>query len=187
MSYLKKCAGVVLGCGVAWSAMAKNPDYNVSKGLAPAPNQSIQVLKPFQGEFRILGYKFYQHDEQAKFSPVDFAVSSGLFADRQIASQISVRQYDRYLKWSIPYLPVPAKQAMELVSNMHIIPASPEIAAQIKQIQRGDLVHLQGELVQVKDKNLVWTSSLSRDDVGEGACEVFRVAQIQWLEKQAHL
>lgn len=167
--------------------LAKNPEYNLSKGLAPSVNQSVKVLKPFEGEFRILGYKFYQHDEQAKFSPVDLAVSSGIFADPRIAADISISQYNRYLKWSIPYLPIPAKQAMELVSNIHIIPGSPEIAEQIKHIQRGDLVHLQGELVEIKDKDLVWRSSLSRDDVGDGACEVFRVHRIQWLESNPQI
>lgn len=178
---------VLLSLSLSASVAAKNADYNVSKGLAPNVDQSVQVLKAFHGEFRILGLKFYQDDEQAKFSPVDLAVSSGIFTDPRIAAQITISQYNRYLKWSIPYLPIPAKQAMELVSNIHIIPGSPEIAKQIKALQRGDLVHLQGELVEIKDKDLVWRSSLSRDDVGDGACEVFRVNRIQWLESNPHI
>lgn len=51
-----------------------------------------------------------------------------------------MKQYDRYLNWKIAKLPVPAEQAMQMVSNMHIIPANPEIAQQIKQVKRGDLV-----------------------------------------------
>jgi len=38
-------------------------------------------------------------------------------------------------------------------------------------------------LVEVKDKDLVWTSSLTPTDLGEGACELFRVNSIQWIEK----
>lgn len=37
---------------------------------------------------------------------------------------------------------------------MHIIPANPEIAKQIKQVKRGDLVQLKGELVEVRDQRL---------------------------------
>jgi len=81
-------------------------------------------------------------------------------------------------------LPVPAEQAMQMVSNMHIIPASPQIAQQIKQVKRGDLVYLKGELVEIKDKNLVWRSSLTSSDTGDGACELFRVQSIHWVEKQ---
>ena len=160
-------------------------EYNIANGLLPiAKDQSISVLQPFYGNFRILGSKMYQDDEQAKFSPIDYAVSWGLFAKPEIARKISVNQYDRYLNWKIDKLPVPANQAMQMVSNMHIIPANPEIAQQIKQVKRGDLVQLKGELVEIRDKDLVWRSSLTPTDTGDGACELFRVNSIQWIEKQ---
>lgn len=50
-------------------------------------------------------------------------------------------------------------------------------------MKRGDLVRMQGELVEVRDKDLVWTSSLTPTDTGDGACEVFRVSSIQWIEQ----
>ncbi|TCB43454.1 hypothetical protein E0H83_10380 [Acinetobacter terrestris] len=159
-------------------------DYNIAKGLAPlSKDQSIKKLQTFKGDFRILGSKIYAHDQQAKFSPIDYAVSWGLFAEPEIARHISVNQYDRYLNWKIDRLPVPKEQAMQMVSNMHIIPANPQIAKQIKNVKRGDLVRLKGELVEIKDKDLVWTSSLTPTDTGDGACELFRVSSIQWIEK----
>jgi hypothetical protein len=45
-------------------------------------------------------------------------------------------------------------------------------------------VQLKGELVEIRDKNLVWKSSLTPTDTGDGACELFRVNSIQWIEKQ---
>lgn len=172
-------AVMLLNAGVQASA-----DYNIAKGLAPASKeQSISVLQPFNGDFRILGSKIYTDDEQAKFSPIDYAVSWGMFAEPEIARHISVNQYDRYLNWKMDKVPVPTKQAMMMVSNMHIIPSNPEIAKQIKTVKRGDLVRLKGELVEIKDKNLVWTSSLTPTDTGDGACEVFRVSSIQWIER----
>jgi hypothetical protein len=158
--------------------------YNIAKGLAPVEQgQSIEVLQPFSGNFRILGSKVYTNDPQAKFSPIDYAVSWGLLAEPEIARHISVNQYDRYLNWKMDRLPVPAEEAIQMVSNIHIIPASPEIAKVIQNVKRGDLVHLKGELVEVKDHDLVWTSSLTSADTGDGACEVFRVQSIEWLEK----
>ena len=161
-------------------------EYNIANGLAPEVTwQSISPLKAFRGDFRILSTKSYSQDEQAKFSPIDYAVSWGMFADPYFAKQIHVRQYDRFLNWKMKTLPVSAEQAMQMVSNMHIIPANPDIAKQIKKVQRGDLVRLQGELVEVKDRNLVWRSSLTNTDVGDGACELFRVHSIQWIEHKA--
>ena len=166
-------------------ASTAGAEYNIAKGLAPiVEGQSIAVVQPFYGNFRILGSKVYADDAQAKFSPIDYAVSWGLFARPDIARSISVNQYDRYLNWKMDKLPVPAQQAMQMVSNMHIIPANPDIAKQIQQVKRGDLVRLQGELVEIRDKDLQWTSSLSASDIGDGACELFRVSSIQWLEKQ---
>ncbi len=165
-------------------AASASVDDNIAKGLAPlSKQQSIRALQSFKGDFRILGSKTYSSDEQAKFSPIDYAVSWGLFAEPEIARHISVNQYDRFLNWKIDRLPVPAEQAMQMVSNMHIIPANPEIAKQIKHVKRGDLVRLKGELVEIKDKNLVWTSSLTPSDTGDGACELFRVSSIEWIER----
>ncbi|WP_109441056.1 hypothetical protein [Acinetobacter haemolyticus] len=166
-------------------ASSNGVEYNIANGLAPVVKyQSISVLQPFDGNFRILGSKVYHDDEQAKFSPIDYAVSLDLFADPEIARTISVRQYDRYLNWNMKTLPVPPDQAIKMVSNMHIIPANPEVAKQIKQVKRGDLVNLKGELVEVRDKDLVWTSSLTPGGVGDGACELLRVSSIEWIERQ---
>lgn len=175
---------VLLATSMLQVSASASVDYNIAKGLAPlSKDQSIKKLQTFKGDFRILGSKIYAHDQQAKFSPIDYAVSWGLFAEPEIARHISVNQYDRYLNWKIDRLPVPKEQAMQMVSNMHIIPANPQIAKQIKNVKRGDLVRLKGELVEIKDKDLVWTSSLTPTDTGDGACELFRVSSIQWIEK----
>ena len=175
--------GLFLAASAVQISAHASSEYNIAKGLAPVDStQSISHLKDFKGDFRILGSKIYTDDEQAKFSPIDYAVSWGLFAHPEIASQIHVRQYDRYLNWRMDKVPVPKEIAMQMVSNMHIIPANPEIAGVIKQVKRGDLVRLKGELVEVKDRDLVWTSSLTATDTGDGACEVFRVSSIEWLE-----
>lgn len=175
---------ILLGLCIGQASASTSAEYNIARGLAPVlKDQSIAVLQPFAGDFRILGSKRYTHDEQAKFSPIDYAVSWGMFADPGIARRIQVNQYDRYLNWKIDKLPVAPQQAMQMVSNMHIIPANPKIAQDITKVKRGDLVRLHGELVEIKDKDLVWTSSLTPTDVGDGACELFRVNSIQWIEK----
>lgn len=183
------CCGAVLTMMSTWtmaSFATQNTavSHNIARGLPPElPEQSIQVLQDFQGDFRILSTKRYVDDEQAKFSPIDYAVSWGLFAEPQVANHIRVKQFDRYLQWSIPVLPIPAEQAIQMVSNMHIIPANPKMAREIERVSKGDLVRMRGELVEVKSKDLVWRSSLTPTDTGDGACEVFRVHAIEWLER----
>lgn len=171
---------------VGFSAQAQqSSEFNIANGLAPAStDQKVSVLKPFSGEFRILGSKEYTDDAQARFSPIDYAVTRGMFTEPEIARQISINQYDRFLNWKMARPPIAPKQATELVSNMHIIPANPEIAKVIKQVKRGDLVRIEGELVQVNAKDLVWTSALDWKGIGDGACKLIRVDSIQWVEKQ---
>ena len=160
-------------------------EFNIANGLAPVlKDQKISLLEPFSGEFRILGSKQYHDDEQAKYSPIDYAVTRGLFTDPEIARQISINQYDRYLNWKMAKPPIPPKLATQLVSNMHIIPANPEIAKQITQVKRGDLVRLEGDLVQIDAKDLRWKSALDWNGIGDGACKLIRVDSIKWVEKQ---
>ncbi|MBF7682845.1 hypothetical protein I2F27_05795 [Acinetobacter sp. B5B] len=188
MKKMMCCMGLiaVMSSSMAYSAqiVSHEEQYNIAKGFMPtSPEQSIQSLRPFLGDFRILSTQQYSQDEQAKFSPIDFAVSWGLFAHKDFAQRIHVQQYDRFLNWKMNPLPVSPQKAMQMVSNMHMIPASPEILEQLNQVKKGDLVRLQGDLVEIKDGNLVWRSSLTNTDVGEGGCELFRVKQVQWLQK----
>lgn len=166
------------------SSSANRPaaQFNVAHGLAPTSNQNIKVLEQFSGQFRILGRKDYNSDREAQFSPVDFAVSEGVLANRYYYPLIGVRQSNRYLTWRMAKLPIAPKQAMQLVSNIHIIPANPSIATELKRVKQGDLVQLRGDLVEVDDNGWKWTSSLSRNDVGDGACELLRVQSIHWVK-----
>ncbi|XID75221.1 hypothetical protein ACF3NA_01290 [Alkanindiges sp. WGS2144] len=163
-------------------SFASMPDSNIAKGLPPAKNQHIKVLEQFSGEFRILGRKDYSNDREAQFSPVDFAVSEGILASKYYYPLIGVKQDNRYLTWRMSTLPVSPKKAIELVSNIHIIPANPAIAARLKQVKQGDLVQLQGDLVEVGNNDWTWRSSLSRNDVGDGACELLRVQSVKWID-----
>jgi len=59
---------------------------------------------------------------------------------------------------------------------MHIIPANSLVLRQLKKARAGNLVHLQGFLVNAStDEGFTWHSSLTRNDTGDGACELFYV------------
>jgi len=60
---------------------------------------------------------------------------------------------------------------------MHMIPANPVVAKTLARVKREQRISLRGQLVRVEgDDGFRWVSSLSRDDTGDGACEVI------WLE-----
>lgn len=66
-------------------------------------------------------------------------------------------------------------------ANTHIIPASKNVFEAIDKVRVKEKIYLDGYLVYIKGKvnggNVWWNSSLSRDDTGNGACEVFYVTR----------
>jgi hypothetical protein len=68
-------------------------------------------------------------------------------------------------------------------SNNHIIPDNENIHRAIKSINKKDEVILEGWLVNLKGvyrgKNVFWNTSLSRNDTGNGSCELFYLLKVR--------
>ncbi len=67
---------------------------------------------------------------------------------------------------------------------MHLIPADDYVARQIKKVRRGSIVQFTGYLVEVKgDDGWRWSSSLSREDSGDKACELVYVKDFEIIDE----
>ena len=71
------------------------------------------------------------------------------------------------------------------LSNNHLLSASPAVRDKIRDIKVGDQIYLRGKLVDYHTPTgYGWrTSSLTREDTGNGACEVLLVDEIQFLQR----
>ena len=71
------------------------------------------------------------------------------------------------------------------VANHHLVPASEDVAREMKRVAKGDRVTLSGKLVDVEIRDRAGRiafrspTSLSREDVGSGACEQLWVESIE--------
>jgi hypothetical protein len=70
------------------------------------------------------------------------------------------------------------------VSNNHLIPSTDRIARAMKNIKAGDMVRINGRLVDIRmslndNRVLTVNTSKTRSDQGEGACEVIYVEQLR--------
>jgi hypothetical protein len=75
--------------------------------------------------------------------------------------------------------PIPTEETTSHSTNVHVIPASAEIASRCKSLRTGTLVHLSGNLVEASGHGLGrWRSSLSCIDTGDGACDLMRVNEM---------
>lgn len=64
-------------------------------------------------------------------------------------------------------------------SNNHIIPANDELKKILLKVQKHDIVSMEGYLVNVENSRMYpWSSSMTRSDEGNGACEIFYVNKV---------
>ena len=145
--------------------------------------QGAFVLKPlavFSVDARLLHKRIYRYDAGATLVPVDLALGWGPMSDQQVLDQLNISQSMRcyWYEYKLPP-PIPAAEIICHSSNMHIIPATPEVASRCKSLRVGALIHLIGDLVEATGPGITnWRSSLSRSDTGNGACELFYVQEI---------
>jgi hypothetical protein len=138
----------------------------------------ITPLASYDIDGVVLSTEPYRLGRESEISPIDFAVAWGSMSDQAIIDQIHFAQGNRFLRFSEPRLALSADEMNSHVANMHLIPATPEIASQFKTAVHGQIVTMSGYLVRVDAQDgFHWVSSMSRTDRGAGACE------LMWVER----
>lgn len=134
---------------------------------------TITPLADFEITARVLSREDYHLGPEAVLSPVDLALGWGPMSDEQVLSKITITQSNRWYHWRVDEFPIPRRDIERNSANMHMLPANESVESVIKQTSRGDVVSLRGKLVLVtKPDGWRWKSSLTRDDTGNGSCEV---------------
>lgn len=160
---------------------ANEPIQNETKETAwEHGDYLITPLAEYEVTARVLSKKDYTWDKSADLSPVDLALGWGVMSDSGLLENLRISQSGRwfYVYWQ--NVNVDVNQVMTHSANTHILPANADIARQVKNVRRDDIVRLQGYLVQVtKRDGFLWRSSLTRGDTGDGSCEVLWVTNIE--------
>lgn len=147
----------------------------------PIPHQgyTIHPLASFEITARVLSKQDYRSGRESDLSPVDLALGWGPMSDEAVLQHIQISQSGRWYRWRARKLPIPRQQIEINSANMHLIPANPQVAEQLKQIREGQVVSLVGKLVRVEAADgWRWSSSLTRKDTGGGACELIWVESL---------
>ena len=131
--------------------------------------------------------------EYGKLSPVDVGISWGFLVDEN--DRISwLSKGTRFLNFQTKdttwYRSVGYDKINEHFSNNHLIPADKKIDKAIKNIKKGDFIKLEGYLVRAywqdqRGYHYRWESSTSRQDQGDGACEIIYVTNVTWLKEKS--
>lgn len=186
---------VLLGLAQAWDrfthrAIAR-PDGVL---VAEAPRQTevedagpfafreftLTPLAKFSLHGRVLLTSRYRLDREASLAPYDLGIGWQRMSDSAVLRGLSLSQSARFLHWrwrDAP--PIPEAEITRSAANIHLIPASRYIETRIAALRPGQLVSLQGRLVEAsRPDGWRWRSSLSRSDSGNGACELLYVEAI---------
>ncbi len=131
---------------------------------------------------RVLSVEPYRMDGGAQLAPFDFAVGWGPMSDSAVLKHFRITQGARFFTLYPDETAIDLNTALRGSANMHLIPATARIRDLLGKVRRGQLVRMQGFLVNVSGPNgYTWNSSLTRDDTGAGACELFYVESLSML------
>jgi hypothetical protein len=161
------------GAGVIAPAVPVQRDVDAPRALAK-DGFRIHTLARFSLEARVLSRKNYCCFGPDRLAPVDVAFGWGRMSDERVLAALDITQGGRfyYYRWS-GEPPIPPHEIVVSSANMHLIPATGSIEKKLKGLRAGEIVALEGYLVRVEgDGGFTWVSSLTREDSGNGACEL---------------
>ena len=126
-------------------------------------------------------------DYPSQISVYDLAIAWGELNDEENEDFITYSQSGRWYYYRYKSgTPVSEAYIAEHSANVHIIHKNMEILDQIKDVEEGDLIMLKGYLVDVdfnQDQNSsLWKTSTTRNDTGNGACEILYVEELTILD-----
>ena len=160
------------------------PNIPQQRNLASADAQNINgyqltPLAKFSIEARVLASKSYSFGREATLSPVDLALGWGPMSDEAVLNKIDISQSNRFYFWHVDAFPIPREEIETHSANMHMIPADGNIEQTLKSVRVGQVINIEGYLIEAKSADgWRWKSSLTRNDTGGGACEVMLVKSI---------
>ncbi len=158
----------------------KAPLQEPLKEAAPFAFEGYRItpLARFTATARVLGTERYRFDRGADLVPVDLALGWGAMSDSRHLAGIDISQGNRFYFWRAKTPPLPPEEIARHSANMHLIPRDGAMRKRLLGVRPGELVSFEGQLVEVAAPDgWRWRSSLSREDTGNGACELV------WMER----
>ena len=142
---------------------------------------TIHPMARYRIEAMVLSRKHYQTGREADLSKVDLALGWGPMSNTQVLGQLTIMQRHRRYEYCWQDDPPIREAAISSYSaNVHCIAANGLVLDELMALKGGEIVLLEGFLVNVTAPDgWRWESSLTRDDSGSGSCEVMWVSSIE--------
>lgn len=140
---------------------------------------TLTTRAQFELTARVLSREDYRYDAGASLAPEDLALGWGRMSDSAVLAKITISQSNRFYYWHVDNFPIPRREIETSSANMHMIPSDDSVRRSLERVRAGQLVHLKGFLVDAsRPDGWRWHTSMTRDDVGDGACELVYVESV---------
>lgn len=183
----------------AWRSFAHRALEQPPGELAPHDPKQRAIERPYEFEARgfgltararfsltarVLGREHYRLDPMAELVPYDLALGWGLMSDSGVLDRVDVSQGNRFYYWRTADESLPLTELARHSANMHLIAANTDVAAAIAGARVGQIVSLEGVLVDIsRPDGGGMRTSLTREDTGAGACEIVWVERIESVDR----
>lgn len=139
----------------------------------------LQLLATYRISAAVKSIEDYTTDFTSQISPRDFALAWADINKPRIDRYVSYSQKERWYYFTLKGGSGVDIDYVDLnTANTHIIPANDEVAALVKDVTLEDYITMEGYLVNAIFTNGSWSSSLIREDTGDGSCEILYVTDI---------
>ncbi len=147
---------------------------NVNLKIYPKANYRIYAM--------VMSKKNYNWSWDSKIIPYDLALAWNKLMLPKYQKGIRYSQGNRWYYFRADSsFPLSKSYIARHSANTHIIPADNNIKKAIDRIRVKNKIYLEGYLVnlkgKVKNREAFWNSSLTRNDTGDGSCELFYVTK----------
>ena len=151
----------------------------------PAKDHQFVARARYDITARVLRKEIYRIDGGANLAPVDLGLGWGAMSDSRVVEQLEFSQMGRFLYWrpkDWTTFPLTPRQTIAQAAQVHAVPADDGIDGALRKLRPGQLVRLTGYLVDVRGPGgFRWSTSLTREDTGDGACELMWVERLDVL------
>lgn len=166
------------GPGVLAPNEPEQSRYHTERATISMGTWKLKPVASYKLTARVAKVKAYDDSEIDNLVPLDFLLGWGPMSDSTHLDELDLNISNRYATWrwwGKP--PLDACDISEHMSNHHLVPANDTIRNRLHSVREGDIVTLEGELVNIQDHSgqTHFRSSLTRTDTGPGACEVMLV------------
>jgi hypothetical protein len=159
-----------------------------SKSLPAVDGWNLTAVAEYELRGRVLDTKRYRSGRTADLVPIDVAVGWGRMSDQAVLDKLTLSMTNRFFfyEWSAAP-PIPQDEIERSAANNHLIAANAGVRRVIRSLKSGQIIMMKGYLVNARGPDGgKWPTSTSRNDTGNGACELFYVESASAVSSLAH-